>query len=193
MTKSKFAFESTAMRLFDTGKVYLWTFTFPDVCSVEEASYRWSELCGWFSWCYRGAVVGIRVYEMHQTHGMHVHALIIGRLDVNMVRVAAKRYGFGRINVKAADKGTAKYLAKYLGKSKRHIALRGRRLWSVFGRLDSKTRVSDVAVGSAISECFKFARLSGIRQFAELSAAAYRMYNEMLAGRMKSEFIEMLC
>lgn len=193
MTKSKYAFRENIERLFTIGPVYLWTFTFPDVCGVQEASYRWNELLTWFRWAFKGAVFGIRVYELHKRHGVHIHALIAGRMDVNIVRVMAQRYGFGRINVvwaRTVDAGH--YLGKYLSKGRRREEFRGRRIWSVFGRMVGKTRVRDIEVNGALSDCFRQAGKLFRGNFTQVRIWAYKLFSEVVAGTRPCEFVQMI-
>ena len=156
MTKSKAAFLFSVERLFaEVEHAYLWTFTFPDVPSIDEGAQRWRRLVQWFDRCFKGTVWGLRVYELHKTHGLHLHALRNRHVRVEIVRPAAKRYGFGRIHVKLVDKAGAKYLAKYLTKQGRPECFEGKRLWAAFGAF-CHCKVKDVEVTSDFTEAVKF-------------------------------------
>ncbi|MDD2710341.1 MAG: hypothetical protein PHV34_20360 [Verrucomicrobiae bacterium] len=193
MTKSKAAFLANCDRLFEIGNVHFWTFTFPDVKDVKDASACWKRLVDWFTRAYRGQAMGVRVYELHKEHGLHVHALIVGRYDVNLVRTAAQRYGFGRIFVeKCRDSHSGEYLGKYLGKGRREDCLRGKRVWAVFGIWKGKTRVKDIEVHGMLSECFKMARAAGVTGFVELCVAAHSFAEEVLAGLRPCKYVEIL-
>ena len=101
ITKSKFAFECNLDRIFEGRPIaYMWTFTFPDLPVIDEAAQRWRHLVNWLVRCFQGTVFGVRVYELHRTHGIHIHAVINRRLNVNWIRHQAQHYGFGRIHVK---------------------------------------------------------------------------------------------
>src|SRR5262245_50167229 len=120
MFKSRIAFQMTAERLFEPGfRVYFWTFTFYELQADYVAMKRFraflNHLQKVFKDCKWG---GVRVAELHKDHGVHFHALINRRLPVEIVRNVAKCYGMGRIHVKVADKGAAKYLTKYLWKQR---------------------------------------------------------------------------
>ena len=137
-TKSSVAFQLTAEGLFQPGfRVYFWTFTFSELRADYVCLKLWSEFLGHlkkrFTDCAWG---GVRVAELHRTHGVHFHALFNRRLPVDLVRQVAKQYGFGRIHVKVADKGAGPYLAKYLRKQKEapvsESGGRSRR-WAAFG------------------------------------------------------------
>jgi hypothetical protein len=145
--KSEMAFKFNVERLFELSPegVYFWTSTFAEVLTVKEGSKRWSafskELVREFG------VFGIRAYELHDEHGLHIHWLVNRRLPVAIIRPMAQRLGFGRINVKACDKGVGDYLAKYLSKEERAPCLKGKRLWACFGPVPW-SRVKDIQVRS---------------------------------------------
>jgi hypothetical protein len=150
MTKSKAAFLFSAEKLWQPGfRVYFWTFTFPEVQADWDAMKRFSGFLSNLRKNIGGDWSGVRVAELHESHGVHFHALINRRLDVNLVRRIARWHGFGRIHVVVADQNgdrTAKYLAKYLSKARDPIFTKsGRRArrWSSFGPM-KLTRVKDV-------------------------------------------------
>jgi hypothetical protein len=147
VTKTRAAFELTAERLFDGGcDVYFWTFTFVVLHSDWEAS----ALFGRFLWELRrtlgGDWGGVRVVELHKEHGVHYHALINRRLAIDIVRRVGRLYGLGRIGVKKADVGAARYLSKYLSKQRKGPLTesgRNTRRWASFGGVPH-TRISDL-------------------------------------------------
>ena len=96
---------------------------------------RWPEACG------------LRVFELHKEHGLHVHLLADKRIDVNRCRQLAKRSGWGRIHVIVIPKERAAYLAKYLSKE-RPPAFRRWRLWAGFGKCWNWTKVAQIQVES---------------------------------------------
>ena len=145
--KSRIAFKFNVDRLFESSKggVFFWTSTFEKVLTVQEASKRWS---GFSKELVRELnVSGLRVYELHDEHGLHVHWLADRFLPVQIVRRIAERHGFGRIHVKRCGKWVAEYLAKYLSKEVRAGCLKGKRLWAAFGDA-TWTRVKDIIVRS---------------------------------------------
>jgi len=137
---ASFAYESrqqTAFRwscdeLFEVSKrVYFWTFTLVDAMPSWWVGPTWSKLLDWMAQKF-GRFQGLRVFEWHKNHGLHVHMLCNRRLPVASIRRYAKRLGFGRINVKRANYGGALYLRKYLGKDAGKIPHSGR-AWQRIG------------------------------------------------------------
>lgn len=129
-------------RLAEIGTLYFWTFTFRGVHSVSDACGRWSgcnadlvrELPAW---------VGVRVFEMHETHGLHIHCIVAGRVPVARIRAISCLWGFGRIHVQRVERNPY-YVAKYTTKAGRPECLTGRRIWAAFGM--SKPHASRCAV-----------------------------------------------
>ena len=156
--KSRIAFKFNVERLFESskGSVYFWTSTFAKVLTVKEASKRWSAFSK--ELVRELKVYGLRVYELHDEHGLHVHWLADRFLPVHIVRAIAERHGFGRIHVKRCGKWVADYLAKYLSKEVRAGCLKGKRLWAAFGDA-TWTRVNDIIVRSWLGE--EYWRLRG--------------------------------
>ena len=72
---------------------------------------------------------GIRVFEMHKRHGLHVHMVTNERIDVVQARALAEKAGWGRIHVTVMPAEHARYLAKYLSKE-RPPCLKRWRLWA---------------------------------------------------------------
>jgi hypothetical protein len=72
MTKSKAAF-LFASRTLGKQQLYLWTFTFAEVLSVKQTRKKWNHLLTLLlrTW---DTLQGLRVFEMHKTHGLHVHS-----------------------------------------------------------------------------------------------------------------------
>jgi len=133
-TVSQLAFRWSCERLFEYNeKVYLWTFT------MEKAMPSWWVGPTWHRLLrdvenYYGKFQGVRVFEWHKTHGLHVHVLLNVRVSVHVIRRMAKRYGFGRIHVCVAAHNSGRYLAKYLGKDRGRIPYSGRAWQSIGGR-----------------------------------------------------------
>lgn len=132
-TRSQAAFTLSALKLFDEHpRVYFWTFTMTKCVADWRAMQAW--MYGWqrvYDW-YGTYVFGLRVVEAHKKHGLHFHMLQAGlRMSVHVVRKAMKPFGFGRIHVVKADRGSILYLCKYLTKD--NDLLKGARSWASVG------------------------------------------------------------
>jgi len=147
--KSKDALCFTIDRLSEQGRLYFWTFTFADLLEVPEARKRWQL-------CLRELVrvtgfLGVRVYEMHEDHGLHIHAIVCGKYPLRLVRLIVAQYGFGRIHV-ARVSHNPYYISKYVNKADRPECLKGCRLWAAFGGSHEKksvhTRTRDIEYDS---------------------------------------------
>jgi len=150
MSKSKAAFRFNAEEI-SAQPVYLWTFTFREAMDVQDARKAWRDFTRALS-KKLGLLVGVRVFEMHKSHGLHVHVLTRRHLLVNEVRnvIRSQRTRkIGRIHVVRADAKAGEYLGKYLSKSARPECLKGVRLWAVLNRnAFDHTRVADVSCES---------------------------------------------
>ena len=176
MRKSRIAFEFSAENLAKKG-LYMWTFTFAEVLPIKETRKRWNRLLTslrrrWPELC------GLRVFELHKTHGLHVHLVTDRFIRVQETRELAKKAGWGRVHVTRANAGAARYLAKYLSKE-REPCFKGWRLWSGFGEWDW-SRVKDILVESpkrAIWDaCAKALNWKGNRGFFERRATVDHLY-----------------
>lgn len=150
MTRSEAAFRLSCDQLALMGQVYFWTFTFAEVLAIKDTRSRWNHFLTlirrkWPKAC------GLRVFEMHESHGLHVHLLTNQYINVNVCRKLAKKSGWGRIHVERTDKGGMHYLAKYLSKE-RVRALKGWRLWAGFGKCWNWSKVSNIMVNSLEAE-----------------------------------------
>jgi hypothetical protein len=78
---------------------------------------------------------GLRVTELHASHGVHFHAIINTRVPITEMNRLARRHGFGRMSVKEADRSSVTYLSKYLTKSfmADNPSFAGRRRWGPIG------------------------------------------------------------
>jgi len=129
------AFTFTVERLaFWNPKLYFWTFTYRDVPYNDIwAMWQWSR----FRMKMHNAfplIKGVRVVELHRSHGIHFHALINERIPLERVRRIGWPMGFGRMSVQIADTGSASYMAKYLTKAYRERNGFGqRRRWGAIG------------------------------------------------------------
>ncbi|MDX2080460.1 MAG: hypothetical protein SFU53_06715 [Terrimicrobiaceae bacterium] len=176
MNKSQAAFQFSAERLAENG-LYLWTFTFREVLDIKDTRKRWNHLLTlmkreWPELC------GLRVFEMHKTHGLHVHLLTNRYIRVERARELAIKAGWGRVHVCNAKPGAAAYLAKYLSKE-REPCLKRWRLWSAFGAW-SNAKVKDVELQSpksalwrACSEKLGWKGRKGFHKKAQIVADLY--------------------
>src|SRR5947199_3034230 len=80
MTKSKAAFLFASQTL-GKQRLYLWTFTFEDLLAVKETRKRWNHLLTLLlrQW---PTLQGLRVFELHEEHGLHVHLITNQFIDV---------------------------------------------------------------------------------------------------------------
>jgi hypothetical protein len=160
--------------LFASGKqIYFWTFT------VVETMDSWRFPPTWHRFLlaltnYFGRIKGLRVFEWHKRHGLHAHALIDERLSVHVVRRIARRFGFGRIQVRKAELRDGGYLAKYLGKDHGRMPYGGR-AWQRLGGVG--VRVNQVRFESARGKWMRkrmiLLRQEGLTVFKAMRAAAY--------------------
>ncbi len=132
MNKSKAAFLFSSQML-GKQQLYLWTFTFKDLLGVKETRKRWNHLLTLLlrTW---PDLQGLRVFELHEEHGLHVHLATNQFIDVNRARKLARQSGWGRIHVTRMPRERAAYLAKYLSKE-RPACLHRWRLWAGLARV----------------------------------------------------------
>lgn len=167
MKKTQIAFQMSAERLAERGRLYFWTFTFSETLDITKTRRRWNHLLTlmrrrWPKMC------GLRVFEMHKTHGLHVHLLTDRYLDVNKARSMAKKAGWGRIHVERIPGSKAGYLGKYLSKE-RPPCLQRWRLWAAFGTDWTWTKLGNLEKNSAFTRVYHHFREErgwfGNRQF----------------------------
>ena len=91
MTKSKAAFLFASQTL-GKQRLYLWTFTFKQLLGVKETRKRWNHLLTLLlrEW---PDLQGLRVFELHEEHGLHVHLVTNQFINVNRVRKLAMQPG----------------------------------------------------------------------------------------------------
>ncbi len=125
MTKSKAAFLFASQTL-GKQRLYLWSFTFKELLAVKGTRKRWNHLLTLLlrEW---PSLQGLRVFELHQEHGLHVHLVTNQFIDVNRARELATQAGWGRIHVTPMPSEHSGYLAKYLSKEGRTFETRGSR------------------------------------------------------------------
>ena len=144
------AFRFSAAKLFESySRIYFWTFTLKSVEPDWYYSNVWSAFFRALGDLYGGALHGLKVVELHKTHGLHWHALLNQRIWVGEVRRLAKRYGIGRVSVSIADRGSIDYLSKYVGKGlkRRRPLCSNAARWGTCGGF-AGTRVRDLDVDS---------------------------------------------
>lgn len=152
MTKSKTAFLFASQTL-GKQRLFLWTFTFKDLLALKETRKRWNHLLTLLlrTW---PKLQGLRVFEMHEEHGLHVHLITNQFINVNRARQLAARAGWGRIHVTPMPSEHAAYLAKYLSKERPECLYRWR-LWAGFGKGWEWTKVKDIIVNSMFSRIYR--------------------------------------
>src|SRR6266576_7048270 len=166
MTKSKAAFLVTSQTL-GKQRLYLWTFTFKELLAVRETRKRWNHL---LTLLLRECpnLQGLRVFELHQEHGLHVHLVTNQFIDVNRARELASQAGWGRIHVTPMPSEHSGYLAKYLSKERPECLFRWR-LWAGFGKGWEWTKVKDVIRETLLSRiyqaCKRMERVEGRDRF----------------------------
>jgi hypothetical protein len=153
MTKSKAAFLFASRTLGKDNRLFMWTFTFKDLLSVKDTRKKWNYLLTLLlrAW---PLLQGIRVFELHEEHGLHVHLVTNSFIDVNRARMLAEKAGWGRIHVKRIPAERVSYLAKYLSKE-RVECLKRWRLWAAFGKGWAPTKVKDVISNSVFSRVYR--------------------------------------
>lgn len=128
MSDSKLACQASID--FMSGQKNMWTFTFVDAQTVETGSKLWSkalkDLVRYENF------QGVRVYEMHENHGLHIHAVVNRYYPTKLVRARTERFGFGWPDVERIKSSGFEYVSKYLDKD-RTSAFKRRRVWSCFG------------------------------------------------------------
>jgi hypothetical protein len=84
MTKGKTAFLFASQTL-GKQKLFLWTFTFKELLAVKETRKRWNHLLTLLQREWPN-LQGLRVFELHEEHGLHVHLTTNRFIDVNRPR-----------------------------------------------------------------------------------------------------------
>jgi len=180
MSRSKQAFIFSAERLAKQS-LHMWTFTLVEAMDVKQTRKLWDQVMTLLRrrW---PQVCGLRVFELHKEHGLHVHLVTNRFVDVNEVRKMLRQAGSGRTHVKRVSVCRGKYLAKYLGKS-RPEALKGWRLWAGFGDWEW-SKVKDIVVSSPVGDAWKACKAlsgwSGKEPFWLRRQVAQRWYHAWL-------------
>jgi hypothetical protein len=155
MNKSKAAFLFSS-QVLGQQQLYLWTFTFKDLLGIKDTRKRWNHLLTLLQRRWPN-LQGLRVFELHEEHGLHVHLATNQFIDVNRARELALQAGWGRIHVTRMPSKHAAYLAKYLSKE-RPECLRRWRLWAGFGKTWEWTKVKDVGRDTLFSRVYAACR-----------------------------------
>jgi len=135
LSRTAQAFTFTVERLATYNpKLYFWTFTYRQVPFNDTwAMWQWAQFMRKVNNAFP-LLKGVRVVELHRSHGIHFHALVNDRIPLERFRRIGWPHGFGRLSVQAADIGSAGYMAKYLTKSYREQNGFGRRRrWGAMG------------------------------------------------------------
>jgi len=141
-SKSQVAFTFTAERLLESYEnCYFWTFTWIGVYPDWWYGYQWNRFMLCFRTFFGRGIRGVRVVEISPGgHGLHFHAILNRRFNVNMVRRIGRRFGIGRVQVARVDSGTVKYMIKYMRKA--YARPIGVRVWGCIGGWKSSRKNS---------------------------------------------------
>jgi len=155
LNRTSAAFNFTCERLVErTPQPYFWTFTFKKVpIDDSTAMGDWHTLHARLGWHFKW-MQGVRVAELHRSHGIHFHAILNSRIPIRRIREiiygsgrvnGPNRYlDFGRMSVTKCDAGSIGYMAKYLTKDyRRENNFWGRRRWGTIGGF-AGTKCADV-------------------------------------------------
>jgi hypothetical protein len=157
VTKTAFAFQTSVQRLAEQSRnLYFWTFTFRHVpLNDEYAMADWAALNRRLEY-YFPDLRGLRVCELHRSHGIHFHAILNRHVPIDKIRDICRGTGrlngrnryldFGRMSVSRCDPGVAIYLSKYLTKQyRKENGFGRRRRWGTIGGFKN-VKVRDVEV-----------------------------------------------
>jgi len=155
LSKSALAFTFSAERFFKENKrVYFWTFTFVSTPLTDEMAME-----DWNVFHTRlkhliGGIKGLRVCELHRSHGIHFHVFLNKRVSIKRMKEIFRGTGningynryldFGRLSVSVCNPQTVGYLTKYLTKSyRKQYGFGHRRRWGTIGGFKA-VRVRDI-------------------------------------------------
>jgi len=131
VSRSSDACRVNIRHLLDTGKCWMWTFTFAEVLAIDEGCKRWSALSA--ALVREFGFTAVRVFELHPGgHGLHIHCVARGWYPIRRLRSLSGAYGFGRIHVTKKPIVNPFYICKYLGKEE-SAWCSGRRTWACVG------------------------------------------------------------
>lgn len=187
LNKTSFAFQCSVKRLAQTEeKLYFWTFTFVHVpINDRYAMMDWHTLHGRIQREFPG-IKGLRVAEMHKSHGMHFHLIVNRRIPIRRIKELYRGTGhiagrnrfldFGRTSVSKCDEGVAIYLSKYLSKQKMALFSPHTRRWSAIGGFQH-VKKNDIEFIDDSSRNKK--KLFGKRQIAFVTMMMMKHYSAM--------------
>lgn len=156
--KSACAFTMSAERFFAQHlDVYFWTFTFKSVpYNDDDAMEQWNTFSKRLKKHFP-FIEGLRVAELHRSHGIHFHFFLNERVPIGRMRKIIRGSGhlagrnhyldFGRLSVERADRDSIGYLAKYLRKGYRREWPFKKRRWGAIGGFRT-TRCNDLCYES---------------------------------------------
>ena len=184
-----FLFSLDTLWHLSLGHLWFWTLTFVTAQEDAVGAAAWSDFQDAACKSILKGVRGVRVFQLHRSHGIHVHFVCDKRLAFWRVAKLAGRFGFGKIDVAKVrpvrSGGVWRlpgYLARDMGKACREKRrwLGRRRLWGAFGPWrNERTRVSDVKVeGDAVRlaregglthrlDTYGWAQLAGFSMFGD--------------------------
>lgn len=151
MTRSHAAFLMSSNRLAGRAR-FFWTITAPGPTAVKQTRVRWNHLRTLLLRQYPG-LQGLRVFELHEECGLHVHVATNRFLDAQKIRELAARAGWGRVHVQRRSPHFIRYIGKTLSRT-RAECLRNWKLWAPFGKWTS-TRVKDVVSDTLFSRTYR--------------------------------------
>jgi hypothetical protein len=154
LSRTVAAFQFSVEKLSrESEKTYFWTFTFKEVPMWDEIAmidYHtfMVRVTNHFPW-----LRGMRISELHKTHGLHFHAIVNHRIPLRRLKALAHGSGrcngknryldFGRMHVTECNMDTMFYLSKYLGKDFRKQYGFQHRRWGTIGGFDG-VRCKDI-------------------------------------------------
>ena len=145
MWKSRIAFEMSAQKLSKESKqLYFWSFTFRSVPFSDDSAMEDCDALNKRLHKRFPDLRGLRVCELHRSHGIHFHCLVNQWVNVNEVRALIRGTGrlngrnryldFGRFTFKKADENAVRYLSKYMTKDyRKRFGFGRRRRWGAMG------------------------------------------------------------
>jgi len=145
LSRTGSAFQFTSENLFASfPKIYFWTFTFVRVPISDEYAMEDYDLLIQRLVHHFPGIYGIRVAELHRSHGIHFHCFLNERVPIERIKRISRgngkingrnrNLGFGRMSVTVCNKDTIEYLSMYLTKQYRDkYSFSGRRRWGCIG------------------------------------------------------------
>jgi len=138
----------TCQRFFEVWpKPYFWTFTFRDVMPDDWYPQHWHRFIVHLNNLHGGHIMGVRVVELHEEHGLHYHAILNMRISIHLVNRIARKYGIGRVGVEECNFGAAEYLVPYLNPRDGAKITKGMRQWGTIGGFKG-TKTCDIEIDS---------------------------------------------